>query len=193
MKKKLLILSLLAICIATLAAGSLAYFTANGTAHNVITTGGVAIELHEWADEDKTKPFEDLTDVMPGTAVTKLAEVENTGANDVWVRVKLDVAVLLDGEKLSTEPVELDINTDDWTRGEDGYYYYKSILKADETTAPIFTTVSFASGMGNEYQNATATVDVSAEAVQSANNGETVMDAVGWPQSAPSGTTEVTA
>ena len=123
MKKKLLILSLLAICIATLAAGSLAYFTANGTAHNVITTGGVAIELHEWADEDKTKPFEDLTDVMPGTAVTKLAEVENTGANDVWVRVKLDVAVVLDGEELPTEPVELDINTDDWTRGEDGYYY----------------------------------------------------------------------
>ena len=37
--------------------------------------------------------------------------------------------------------------------------------------------------MGNEYQNATATVNVSAQAVQNANNGDTVMDAKGWPNS----------
>lgn len=36
--------------------------------------------------------------------------------------------------------------------------------------------------MGNEYQNATATVNVSAQAVQNANNGDTVMDAKGWPK-----------
>lgn len=61
MKRKLLILSVLAICIATLAAGTLAYFTSEGKAHNVITTGGVEITVQEWADEEKTKPFEDLT------------------------------------------------------------------------------------------------------------------------------------
>ena len=37
MKRKLLIVSVVAICIAILAAGSLAYFTAEGKAHNVIT------------------------------------------------------------------------------------------------------------------------------------------------------------
>ena len=36
--------------------------------------------------------------------------------------------------------------------------------------------------MGNEYQNATATVDVFAQAVQTANNGATVMAAQGWPK-----------
>ena len=36
--------------------------------------------------------------------------------------------------------------------------------------------------MGNEYQNATATVDVLAQAVQTANNGESVMEAQGWPE-----------
>ena len=45
MKRKLLILSVLAICLSTLAAGTLAYFTAEGKAHNVITTGGVHIAL----------------------------------------------------------------------------------------------------------------------------------------------------
>ena len=42
MKRKLLLLSVLAICVATLAAGTLAYFSADGTARNVITTGNAA-------------------------------------------------------------------------------------------------------------------------------------------------------
>lgn len=67
--------------------------------------------------------------------------------------------------------------------GKDGYYYYKEALKPGEVTAPIFTAVTFKPEMGNEYQNATATVDVSAQAVQTANNGDTVMDAKGWPNS----------
>ena len=55
-------------------------------------------------------------------------------------------------------------------------------LKPGEVTAPIFTAVTFNANMGNEYQNATATVDVFAQAVQTANNGATVMDAQGWPR-----------
>lgn len=77
MKRKILILSVLAICIATLAAGTIAFFTAEGKAHNVITTGGVEIAVQEWADDEKTKPFENLSGVMPNTTVTKIAEVEN--------------------------------------------------------------------------------------------------------------------
>ena len=57
MKRKLLILSVLAICLATLAAGTIAYFTSEGKVHNVITTGGVEIAVQEWADEAKTAPF----------------------------------------------------------------------------------------------------------------------------------------
>lgn len=181
MKRKLLILSVLAICIATLAAGTLAYFTSEGKAHNVITTGGVEITVQEWADEGKTKPFEDLTGVMPNTTVTKIAEVKNTGASDAWVRVKVEKNIKLQGEgKPDTGLVELTLNTADWTE-KDGYYYYTKVLKPGEVTAPIFTAVTFKPDMGNEYQNATATVDVTAQAVQTANNGATVMDAQGWP------------
>ena len=181
MKKKLLILSLAAICLAITAIGTLAYFTSEGTAHNVITTGGVEITVQEWADEEKTKPFEDLTGVMPNTTVTKIAEIKNTGASDAWVRVKVEKNIKLQGEGTSdTSLVELTINTTDWTE-KDGYYYYTKVLKPGEVTAPIFTAVTFKPDMGNEYQNATATVDVAAQAVQTANNGATVMDAQGWP------------
>lgn len=183
MKKKLLILSLAAICLAITAIGTLAYFTSEGTAHNVITTGGVEIGVQEWADVEKTKPFEDLTGVMPNTTVTKIAEIKNTGASDAWVRVKVEKNIKLQGEGTSdTSLVELTLNTADWTE-KDGYYYYKEALKPGEVTAPIFTAVTFKPDMGNEYQNATATVDVTAQAVQTANNGDTVMDAKGWPNS----------
>ena len=181
MKKKLLILSLAAICLAITAIGTLAYFTSEGTAHNVITTGGVEIAVQEWADEDKQTPFEDLEGIMPGMTVTKIAEIKNTGASDAWVRVKVEKNIQLQGEgKPDTGLVELTLNTADWTE-KDGYYYYTKVLKPGEVTAPIFTAVTFKPDMGNEYQNATATVDVAAHAVQTANNGDTVMDAKGWP------------
>lgn len=186
MKRKLLILSVLAICIATLAAGTLAYFTAEGKAHNVITTGGVEIAVQEWADEEKTEPFKDLTGVMPNTTVTKIAEIKNTGASDAWVRVKVEKNIKLTGDGTpDVSMVQLDVNTTDWTDGGDGYYYYNRALQPGEVTVPIFTSVTFQAAMGNEYQNAQATVDVLAQAVQTANNGDSAQTAAGWPSSEP--------
>ena len=182
MKRNLLILSVLVICVATLAAGTLAYFTSEGTAHNVITTGGVDITLQEWADEGKTKPFEDLTGIMPGMTVTKIAEIKNTGASEAWVRVKVEKNIRLAGEgEVNPDLVELALDTANWTE-KDGYYYYNKALKPGEVTAPIFSAVTFNASMGNEYQNATATVDVYAQAVQTANNGKTALNAQGWPK-----------
>ncbi len=181
MKRKLLILSVLVICVATLAAGTLAFFTSDEMAHNVITTGKVKITLNEWADADKTKPFEDLEGIMPGMEVTKIAEVKNTGASPAWVRVKITTTVTdKDGKTLPAAPVVLNISSA-WTPGGDGYYYYNKALAPNEVTEPVFTTVTFEKTMGNEYQNAKAVVDVAAQAVQTANNGATVQDAKGWP------------
>lgn len=186
MKRKLLVISLVAICVAILAAGTLAYFTAEDTAHNVITTGSVKIAIQEWADEAKTEPFEDVTGIMPGTTVTKIAEVKNTGASDAWIRVLVTKSIQLAGEgEANPDLIELNIDSENWTLGEDGYLYYKTALKPGETTAPIFTTVTFNVEMGNEYQNATAKVDVAAQAVQSANNGESALEAAGWPTANP--------
>ena len=182
MKRKILILSVLAICIATFAAGTIAFFTAEGKAHNVITTGGVDIAVQEWADEDKTQPFEDLTGVMPGTTVTKIAEIKNTGAADAWVRVQVTQNIQRDKELYPNDGlVTLDYNTTDWTQGDDGYFYYNKVLKPGEVTEPIFNNVAFSGTMDNMYRDAEVTVDVAAQAVQTANNGSTVMDAKGWP------------
>ena len=52
-------------------------------------------------------------------------------------------------------------------------------------TVPLFTAVTFAAEMGNEYQNAAAHVKVIAYAVQSANNGDSPQAAKGWPSDTP--------
>ena len=185
LKRRVLIIALIAIGLAILAVGSLAYYTAEERAHNVITTGGVAIEVHEWADEDKTEPFPEdgVDDVTPGLSVTKIAEVENTGASAAWVRVLVETSVTAaDGEtELSAELVTIKFDTENWTEGEGGYWYYNKALESGETTEPLFEAVEFAPEMGNEYQESTCVIDVTAQAVQTANNGSSALEAAGWP------------
>ena len=122
--------------------------------------------------------------MTPGLEVTKIVEVENTGASSAWIRVLLEMTVTAaDGEtELSADPVELDYNTEKWTLGDDGYWYYNEALEPDDTTEPLFTTVTFAAEMGNEYQESTCVIDITAQAVQSANNGDSAQEAVGWPE-----------
>lgn len=184
-KWKIVALCAVLACLAIAASGSLAYFTAQETAHNVITSGGVDIELKEWANENKTEPFpaNGIQNVMPTAEVTKIVEVTNSGASPAWIRVKVDKTITL-ARELDAAPdtslLELDINTVDWTE-KDGYYYYNQALQPGETTPPLFTTVTFSSAMGNDYQNSTANIDVQADAVQIANNGTSALTATGWP------------
>ena len=198
MKKwKIIALSTVLACLAIVASGTLAYFNAQETAHNVITTGGVDIQLHEFSERgnEELVPWQDVDGVMPGAEISKIVIVRNTGASDAWVRVKVDKTIILaNKDKGNPEVMKLYNNNGDsewieqdgyegtfWTKGEDGYYYYKNPLAPGYETPALFTTVTFAPAMGNEYQNCTATIDVKADAVQVANNGDTVLDATGWP------------
>lgn len=186
MKKKILFLTAVLVCLSIAMTGTLAYFTADDVAHNVITTGKVNIALQEWADEDQTVPFENLEGVMPGNEITKIAIVENTGTAPAWIRVKIDIAVTKQiGNEVLTLPsdkVTVNIDTKSWKLGTDGYYYYQKALDKGAKTEPIFTSVLFDKSMNNDYQGSTASVDVFAEAVQTANNGANVKEASGWPQ-----------
>ncbi len=191
MKRKLLFLASAVICLSIAATGTLAYFTGEYRQTNVITTGSVDIALQEWGDEEETEPFVDPSGVMPGTDVTKIPEVVNTGSSAAWIRVKVEKKILTGGkEEAPAEEVEkligLDINTEDWTY-QDGYYYYKSELEPKASTTPVFTKVSISKDMDNAFKNAQIKVDVAAEAVQVANNGESAVTAAGWPTSAQSG------
>lgn len=192
MKKKILALAAAVISLTLVAGGTLAYFTAEETAHNVITSGGVNIEVVEKTEgEDGVLvdfPKEGISGVVPGADVSKIVSVKNIGESEAWIRVQVEAAVkAADGSEL---PLELESGVtvmtytanDSWILGEDGFYYYSKPVAAGETTEILFDTVTFAAQMGNEYQNCTANIVIYAQAVQTANNGKTVMDAQGWPK-----------
>lgn len=63
---------------------------------------------------------------------------------------------------------------------DDRSFYYEKVLAPGEITEPVMEEVRFSAEMGNAYQNCTANIVISAQAVQTANNGDTVMEAAGW-------------
>ena len=189
MKKRMLTAALALCCLAVLATGTLAYFTAEETAQNVITMGSLKMELVELNEEGK--PWTNVENIVPGMEVTKEAFVKNTGTVDFYTRVKITKRFVNEqGEEkpeLNTKLVRLDINEKYWEPGNDGFYYYKKPVAPGEETKPLFTTVTFSTKMGNEYQNVKVKIDLDAQAVQSRNNGDSATKATGWPESEEGG------
>ena len=92
-KKKVLAVLLVVLCLSILGDATAAYFTAKDTAHNVITTGNVDIEVVEKQEKDGVLvdyPVQPIEGVMPGATVSKIVTVKNAGAGEAWVRVQLD-------------------------------------------------------------------------------------------------------
>lgn len=199
-KSRIVLIALAICCIAMLGAGTAAYFTVQDTAYNVITTGILDMELVE-KTTDGAEPdtaLEDLPEfksnengafnVMPGETVSKIPYVDNVGTADLYARIQLTQSITVDGEVMPTTMIvdgeeipllELDIRPE-WTL-KDGWYYYNAAVTPGEKTTPLFTGVTFVDEMGNEYQNATVTIEVNAQAVQSKNNGASALTAAGWP------------
>lgn len=187
-KRKILLISLLTMILAITAMGSSAFFNAEDTAHNVITSGSVKIAVVETmldGTEVKDFPAEGITGVMPGSTVSKIVRIQNTGSAEAWIRVRVGTTVH------SGEDAELDARVvgfsveEPWVDGGDGYYYYTKAVPAGGETEELFREVRFDPNMGNEYQNCTAYITVEAEAVQTANNPipaeGTIRDVAGWP------------
>ncbi len=179
MKRRLLVIFSVIAILALLGTGSLAYYTAQGTASNIITTGNVQLRIVETSSDGSAFPAEGVT-IMPGDTVSKILQVENTGGSGMYLRVQLHSYV--EGSQLSAEGcMEIDIDTQYWTL-KDGWYYYNSAIEPGEMTQPLFTGVHFnGDAVDNKYLGKVFALDVSAHAVQSANNGETVWQAAGWP------------
>lgn len=189
MKKKLMAGVVIAICLSFATYSTLAYFTHEDTATNVITSGNIEIELQETAidGDGQIIPFEEsqeVFDVMPAETVSKIVKVENTGDNAAYIRISVEKFITLAEGNEGTPDNELiipDFNTEEWTE-VDGYYYYNYPLEPGETTTALFNSVTFDPSMDNMYQSSKATIIVDAEATQVKNNGADVFTAAGWPE-----------
>jgi len=189
MKKKLLYIAAIIICLSIITGGTLAYFTADDIAHNVITTNKVSAEIITQKLENGL-PVEDSNariKIMPATKVSKIVSVKSTEA-DAWIRLNYSFSVFDSNDEpveISKEELEkailIEKNNTNWQE-HGGWYYYNTSLKDGEITEPLFKEIEFSGpDMGNEYQNCTVNLDIIVQAVQKANNGESIMEADGWP------------
>ena len=179
-KRKIALASTVILLLATVGYGTYALMTASRTVSNVITAGTVKIELNK-VENDKLV-------VMPATTKEREVIVSNTGNNDCYVRVKLKTVVtpFVSETTLTPGKITLHLNSDFWTEGTDGFWYYNEVLKSGKDTPNLLKSIQFADDMGNEYQNAKFSISVSAQAVQAKNNAPengSVLKVTGWPSS----------
>ena len=182
MKKRFLACAVLVIILTLVTQSTLAYFSTTDTARNVITSGKIDVALVEktgdpTADLLTLPDFEDVSGVMPGMDVSKIVFVQNTATEPAWVRIKCDVTVDGFTAEQVKEAISLDYDKENWTY-KDGYWYCNAALEGGAITKPLFTTVTFNTTMGNEYQAREAVINVKADAVQFKNNP----DKLGWPE-----------
>ena len=190
MKKKIFSLALVIGLFAVTAGSTAAFFTASETAHNTITTHKVDIEIQETTivtDENgliEELPFGSVIfdSVMPTATVSKIVKVQMPeDSADAWARVRITKDVILaDGTAGNADYILIDTE-DGWTAGEDGWYYYEKPMTSGDITTPLFEEVQFSQAMDNTHQRATANIIITAQAVQTAHNGATALEAKGWP------------
>lgn len=180
MKKKLSIVFGIIAILAIISVGTLAYFTSEQNAENVISAGNIKLEIHEKTASGEDFPKEGII-VMPGDTVSKIVTVENTGDHPLYLRVKLTEGVS-DEALTDDDCLDININRSCWLE-KDGYYYYYRALQSGETTEQLFSEVYFdLYNIDNKYLGKHFTLNVAASAVQSENNGSDVLNAIGWPE-----------
>lgn len=179
MKRRILLICLLLVILSILSVGTYAYYQTERISRNVITSGGLSIELLETGSENHTK--QQAVVIMPGDVVKKEIRVKNISGHPMFVRVEL-LSSVVDSDLDAKKCILPDINTADWQE-KNGYYYYKNELLPGETTSELFSKVTFVGeAVTNEYLGQMFRLDANAVAVQSENNGTEPTEALGWPE-----------
>lgn len=181
--KKNIVLIILVVLLFVTASYSSAFASRKKSISNHIVFGDLELVLIENTKDDSGKevPFNNQDEVITeASVVSRIVRVENVCDNDMFVRIALNVDVEDENNnhKSGNEMVQYDINEKDWLY-QDGYYYYKHILKARETTENLFEELTF--DLEDDLVDSKLHLNIDVEAVQSKNNASNVLEAEGWP------------
>ena len=173
MKKKLakIAIAMSAVCYLFSSVTAYAAWTSVGDTDNYVSMGSYKTSIVE----EYTEPDH----VDPSQEVSKIVNVKNSGTVGTFVRVAIEKQIgdvdengnFTIDENLDPEKILIDYNTNVWTNGGDGYFYYQKELKAGETTEePLFESYVLSSDVGNEYKSKVAHIIVKMESVQAEGN-----------------------
>lgn len=144
------------------------FIAGTSTKENIFNTGKVDIQLNE--------EFNPPSKWVEGEVIPKIIEIENEGSLDVYTRIRLTGVwqQRIEGDwvdtSLAPDNVELTMAEESesgWIY-DNGFYYYKNILPANETSSPLRVDAKLKSG-AQEYDGKRFMLKVVAEAVQTSN------------------------
>ena len=119
--------------------------------------------------------YEEPPHVDPSQEVDKIVNVKNTGTADLLVRVSVEKAfgvrgqdrILIKDPALDPDLIEIAYNTEAWEQRPDGWFYYKDILRAGETTKePLLRSYRLSPLAGSAYRGKDAQIAVCMEFTQ---------------------------
>ena len=133
----------------------------------VFAEESVDIEIIEVVDDGSGdyQPWEDITDAMPGETYSLIPRVINYGEDDTYVFVCItESGQNAEGNSITIPKDTFLINFESgWTKQADGNcYYYDTILTAGAITTSLFNQVTINGEVGNEYQNSTFNLTLTA-------------------------------
>ena len=117
------------------AGGTGAYLTSFDTAANPVSVGQNTTEIEEEFPDPTPVPVEENPEYPKEVRVSNQAADKNEFQSDCYVRM----AVGFSHSDIGDAVVLKDLDTENWVYGEDGFYYFRNLLKPGETTTPLFT------------------------------------------------------
>lgn len=168
MKKRSVIISVLALVAILVAGGTMAWFTSNpAEVNNQFTAGTVDLKFNEGTD------FSPITNWNPGDETPKPVYLEYLGSKRALVRVKLEMEWLDeegDPTDLSTDNVTL-VHHEKWKDGGDGWLYWTWVVESGPIGIPALTELVKLDGSatGNDYQGKSLKITYTAQSVQASN------------------------
>ncbi|MCR5151331.1 MAG: hypothetical protein K6B52_08935 [Clostridiales bacterium] len=176
---KIVIISVFAVAASLMTQPSLAFYSTSSIATNVVTAGDINVKIFEKTSGNKDFP-QDGVYIMPGSIVSKIVTVKNTGSHPCWLRVKISDQ---NGRSDILQDVfSIDLNYIDWIDGGDGYYYYSQILRPGRSTEKLFSQVKVAGNSAAVKPESVFELNVIAFAVQSEHNDAvSPLSVAGWP------------
>lgn len=144
-----------------------AFWTIQSRTDNVLTMASYKAQIVE--------EYNVPAHVNPSETVKKKVHVKNEGTVDILVRVSVTKVFgvrdadgkLQTADGLNPDMIEISFNSRLWEQKDDGWFYYREILQAGETTRePLMESFTLSAKAGNEYRGKDAEIIVCMESVQ---------------------------
>lgn len=139
------------------------YTVASTKTENSMKTGAVEVNLKQYhLQGGKETEWSGKASVMPGEKVSLIPRVHNKGM-DCYIRVKL---TFRETDKVNES--HLQGIGKNWTKSDDGFYYYKKALKQNEYI-DIFKSLNIPKNLPKSMENQKFYLDIDVHAIQARN------------------------